>query len=42
MMTQMAFMLGRADDGAAYRRRFEALAESFRRQYLRGVGTVSV
>ena len=42
MMTQMAFMLGRADDGAAYRRRFEALAESFRRQYLRGDGTVSV
>ena len=42
MMTQMAFMLGKADEGAAYRRRFEALAESFRRRHLRDDGTVNV
>jgi alpha-L-rhamnosidase len=42
MMTQMAFMLGRGDVGAAYRRRFEDLAASFRRQYLRDDGTVAV
>lgn len=42
MMTQMAFMLGKADDGAAYRRRFETLADSFRRLYLRDDGTVAV
>jgi alpha-L-rhamnosidase len=42
MMTQMAFLLGKAEEGAAYRRRFEALAESFRRQHLRADGTVAV
>ncbi|MFM7184352.1 MAG: family 78 glycoside hydrolase catalytic domain [Planctomycetota bacterium] len=42
MMTQMAVMLGKGDDAAAYRRRFEALAESFRRMYLRADGTVNV
>jgi alpha-L-rhamnosidase len=42
MMTQMALMLGKADDAAAYRRRFEDLAASFRRTYLREDGTVKV
>ncbi|MFM8413918.1 MAG: family 78 glycoside hydrolase catalytic domain, partial [Planctomycetota bacterium] len=42
MMTQLALMLGRPDEAAAYRRRFEALAESFRRQHLRDDGTLKV
>ena len=42
MMTQMAFMLGRGDEGAVYSRRFEDLAASFRRNYLRADGMVAV
>ncbi len=42
MMTQLATMLGKPDDAAAYRRRCESLTESFRRQYIRDDGTVNV
>ena len=42
MMTQMALMLGRADEAATYRRRFEDLAASFRRKHLRDDGSVKI
>ena len=40
LMTQMAVLLGKPAEAAAYRRRFDALAESFRRTHLRDDGTV--
>jgi alpha-L-rhamnosidase len=42
MMTQMGLMLGKAEAAAAYRRRFEDLAASFRRNHLRADGTVAI
>lgn len=42
MMEEMATMIGKDDEAKTYRGRFDDLAASFRRQYIRDDGTVKV